>query len=71
MPDTPPTPQEREDAIAESVVGPKSVTSDGVTVNQRSVSEQIEAEEYLRKRENAKRSRTGLRISFLRGGPIQ
>lgn len=69
MPDTPPTAEERENAIAESVTGPQSVSSDGVTVTQRSVSDQIMAEEYLRSRENAAGTRTrGIGISYLRGG---
>ena len=50
--------------IAEQAAEPKSATVDGVTVTQRSVREQIDADRYV-KGENS-RGKGGIGISFFR-----
>lgn len=52
-------PQDIKDAIADNAKEPKSVTSDGTSVTQHNISEQIEADRYI---ESKAATQTGLGI---------
>lgn len=54
-----------QDAIGDLATGPQSMSVDGQTVNERSISELIEADKYLKEVAAAKRSKLGLRFAKL------
>lgn len=54
-------PTEIEEAIEESALGPKRVTSDGQTTEQHSLQDQIEADRYLSSKRAARRG-LGIRL---------
>lgn len=56
-------------ALETNASGPASVTNDGVSVTQRSVKDQIEADRYLKAAESARNGKLGFRLSYTRGGP--
>lgn len=56
---------EIRDQILSDAQGPKSVSTDGVSVSQRDLREQIEADRYLSERSAVSTTRRGLRFSKL------
>lgn len=56
-----------QDAIADAATSPQSTTVDGQTMNERSVSDLIEADQYLKQVANAKKKNIGIR--FIRMTP--
>lgn len=58
-----------ETAMETAADGPRSVTNDGVTVTQRSVREQIEADRYLKSQEAKRQAKLGIRVQYHRPGP--
>lgn len=66
MPDPSPTSEERRDAISRSVEeGVQSASVDGLSVNEKSLRERIEADKYLSGNEAAKKNHRGLIITKL------
>ncbi len=53
---------EIKDAIESNATGPKSVTADGVTVNQHSIKDQIVADNHVATKTAAKRKHAGVRF---------
>lgn len=53
------------DAIADLATSPESISVDGQTVNERSISELIEADKYLKEAAAAKRPTLGIRFAKL------
>lgn len=56
---------EIREQIQTDALGPKSVSTDGVSVSQRDLREQIEADRYLGDRTAVNTTRRGLRFSKL------
>ena len=54
---------ELSETIKESAGGPKRVTSDGVSVEQHSLAEQIEADKYFESKKATRKKGLGIKIS--------
>lgn len=54
--------------IEDNATGPKSVTVDGNNVQQHSLKEQMEADEYLANKQNNSRSALPIRMAKLKPG---
>ena len=52
-----------QDTIGDLATGPQSISVDGQTVNERSISELIEADKYLKDVAAAKRPKLGIRFA--------
>jgi hypothetical protein len=57
--------QELDDTIRENAAGPAKVSGDAGAVEQRKLSEQVEADRYLNSKKAAKSKRRGLRFNKL------
>lgn len=53
------------DAIEDLATSPQSITVDGQTTSERSISELIEADKYLKEAAAAKRAKLGIRFARL------
>lgn len=62
---------EVRDAIDSSAQGPRQVTADGMSINQHSLKDLIEADRYLESRATARASGLGIkRLKISPGGTI-
>lgn len=57
--------EEIRQAIEENAKGPKQVSSDGTSVQQHSIDDQIKADRHLAQQDAAKKPRRGLRFTKL------